>query len=219
MMRAARGKQRRQQAPSGRGGGRPRPRVRGSSPSTPLFQDRFSLWPSRFCFAIGLVVLALVGDEVGQRQAVMRGDEIDACGSSAAPCAAEDVGRAGEPGRQRADHAAVAAPEAADIVAETVVPFQERRREIAELVAARRRCPTARRSAPGRRAADRRRSRRKQRRVRRRSRVRPRPSTGARSKRKPSTPAWRTKWRKRIEDQLDDNRVLGRRSCCRCPCR
>ena len=35
-----------------------------------------------------------------------------------------------------ADHAAVAAPEAPDIVAETVVPFEVWRREIAELIAA-----------------------------------------------------------------------------------
>ena len=47
------------------------------SPSTPLFQEKFSLWPSRLLLAIRLIVLALVAHQIGQRHAVMSGDEID----------------------------------------------------------------------------------------------------------------------------------------------
>ena len=50
--------------------------------------------------------------------------------------APEHVARAGEPCRELADHAAVAAPEAPRRVAEAVVPFAPANREMAELIAA-----------------------------------------------------------------------------------
>src|SRR5207244_10722849 len=84
---------------------------------------------------IGVVVLALVADEVLQREAVVRGDEIDAR-SRAAPGALEDVARAGEARGELADHARLAFPEGTDCVAVFVVPLDPARREVAELVAA-----------------------------------------------------------------------------------
>src|SRR5262245_57516829 len=85
--------------------------------------------------AIALVVLALIADKVGKGHAVMGRNEIHCSG----PCAStggENVGRACHPGRKPPDHAAVATPEAADIVPVAVVPFEEGRSEIAELVPA-----------------------------------------------------------------------------------
>ena len=53
--------------------------IDGSSegPSTPQFQLKFSFAPSRILFAVGLVVLAFVGHQVGQRVAVVSGHEVD----------------------------------------------------------------------------------------------------------------------------------------------
>ena len=86
--------------------------------------------------AILLVVASLVRDEVHQREAVMGGDEVDG-ERPVLTVAGEDVLRSGEAPGEVADRPAVAAPEAADVVAGAVVPFEEGRREIAELVAAR----------------------------------------------------------------------------------
>ena len=59
--------------------------------------------------------------------------------------AVEKIARAGEPRGEFRTFAGIAAPEAAGAVAEAIVPFGEARRMVAELVAARARCPTARR--------------------------------------------------------------------------
>ncbi|MNM73230.1 hypothetical protein D3C81_849500 [compost metagenome] len=85
--------------------------------------------------AVGLVVLAVVADQVGQREAVVRGDEVDA-GPRAPVAPVEQVGRGRQPRGQFAALAGIAAPEAAHRVAELVVPFGKARRMVAELVPA-----------------------------------------------------------------------------------
>src|SRR6185437_8337663 len=84
--------------------------------------------------AIGLVVLLVVRDEIGQREAVMGGDEIHA---RPGPPAAmrKDVRRAGEARGEIGDDALVALPEAAHRVTVLRVPFRPTRREATELVA------------------------------------------------------------------------------------
>ncbi len=58
--------------------------------------------------AVGLVVLALVTGEIGQREAVMGREEVDA---ARARLAREGVEGAGEPRRQPPDHSAITTPE------------------------------------------------------------------------------------------------------------
>ena len=53
-------------------------RARSSSPSQPQFHERLSPEPSGWRCAVGLVVLAVVGDEVVQREPVVAGEEVDA---------------------------------------------------------------------------------------------------------------------------------------------
>ena len=95
-------------------------------------------------FEVGEVVLALVAHEVVERVAVVRRDEVDAVVRPAAAGLVEVAG-AGEPRGHRAGHAAVAAPEAADVVAVVAVPLGPTLvGERADLVTRRRR-PTLRR--------------------------------------------------------------------------
>ena len=113
-------------------------RIAGSSvgPSTPQFQLRLSSWPSRLSSPLASLCLLVVGDEVGEREAVMGGDEVDA--RPGPPAAMSN--RSAEPSRrarQRRQHAVVALPEAAHVVAVAAVPLGPARREIAELVAVR----------------------------------------------------------------------------------
>ena len=90
--------------------------------------------PVAVILAVRLVVLLVVGDEVVQREAVVRGDEVDARPGLAA-AAVEDVGRAGQARRERRRRR-LAAPEVAHRIAVLVVPFRPARREAADLVAA-----------------------------------------------------------------------------------
>ena len=84
---------------------------------------------------VGLVVLLVVGDEVGEREAVVRSDVVDArVRPPAAP--AVQVARAGEAARELADQAAVALPVRAHGVAVLVVPLGPAGGEVADLVAA-----------------------------------------------------------------------------------
>ena len=85
--------------------------------------------------AVRLVVLGRVGDEVGEREAVVRGDEVDRPRRRPRACR-EDIGRAGETGREFAREARVAAPEAPHRVAIAVVPFAPGRRKRAQPVPA-----------------------------------------------------------------------------------
>ena len=85
--------------------------------------------------AVGFVVLALVGDKVAKREAVMDDDEIDARGRRRG--AREHVARTRHSGCDLAAQSRVAAPEAARGVAKAVVPVGECGRELAEAIAAR----------------------------------------------------------------------------------
>ena len=84
--------------------------------------------------AIGLIMLVLEGGEVGERETIMRGDEVDP--ARGAMFCAKYFGRTGEPRCQRAEHTAIPAPEAADVIAVLVVPFPPAAGEIAGLIAA-----------------------------------------------------------------------------------
>src|SRR5581483_4950386 len=84
---------------------------------------------------VRLVVLLAIGDEIGEREAVMGGDEVDARRRQAAGLA-EEIRGAGETGGEIAEPA-VAAPEHPHVVAEAVVPFAPPGGKPAELVAAR----------------------------------------------------------------------------------
>ena len=90
--------------------------------------------------AVRLVVAAFVTHDVGKRIAVVRRDEIDARkGRSTALL--ENIGRAVHAFRELAGRTRIAAPEAADGVATSVVPLGPAVRECAELVAAGTRVP------------------------------------------------------------------------------
>ena len=83
---------------------------------------------------VGLVVLVLVRNQIGQGEAVMRGDEVDA--ARRAPFGGEDILGAGEPGGEFGQGSTIATPETSGGVAEPVVPFTPMGREAAELVTA-----------------------------------------------------------------------------------
>ncbi len=97
--------------------------------------------------AVGLVVLAVVADQVVEREAIVAGDEIDRVVGVPRGVAVE-VEAAADPLGQRRWPRRVAADEAADIVAEVAVQFGPAAPggKLAELVTGRPR-PTPRRSA------------------------------------------------------------------------
>lgn len=90
--------------------------------------------------AVVRVALVLVGDQVAEREAVVRGDEVDR-GVRAAAAPGVQVARSGEAVAQVADIVLGTAPEVADGVAVAVVPLRPQRREGADLVAARSHVP------------------------------------------------------------------------------
>src|SRR5439155_8238382 len=83
--------------------------------------------------AVRLVVLALVADQVMQREPVVARDEVDA---SVRPPAARlvQVARPGEPEGQLGYLAGIASPEASDAVAVLIVPLGPPHREVPYLV-------------------------------------------------------------------------------------
>src|SRR5205085_8907242 len=81
-----------------------------------------------------LVVLFVIADEVVQREAVMRGDEVDARPRASA-AVTEDVGRADDAGSDLRYQPFVALPEAPNRVAVLRVPLGPARRHFAELIA------------------------------------------------------------------------------------
>ena len=91
--------------------------------------------PVAVALLVGLVVLLVVGDEVGEREAVVGGDEVDRRERVAAVVLVE-VARAGQPLGELAD-VRLAAPEVAHRVAVDAVPLRPQDREVADLVAAR----------------------------------------------------------------------------------
>src|SRR5260221_22768 len=85
--------------------------------------------------AVGLVVLAVVADQVPQREAVVAGDEVHR--RDRPPRAGlVQVAGPGQPGRELGQRGGPAAPEVADRVAVLAVPLRPQRRELADLVAA-----------------------------------------------------------------------------------
>ena len=86
-------------------------------------------------FAVGLVVLVVVADEVVQREAVVAVTKL-MLAYGCRPLLLVQVAAAGEPRRQLRHRAAVALPEAAHGVAVLAVPLGPQHREVADLVAA-----------------------------------------------------------------------------------
>ena len=84
-------------------------------------------------FAVGVVALLRIRNDIAQREAVMRRDEIDAARRAATRV--EKILRPRNAGRKFGDADIVAAPEAPRAIAEAVVPLSERPRKLAELVA------------------------------------------------------------------------------------
>ena len=89
---------------------------------------------------VGLVVLAVVADQVAQREAVVGGHEVHR-GVRRPAVVGVQVGGARQPGGDVADPAGVEPPEVPDGVAVLVVPLAPRRREPADLVAVHARVP------------------------------------------------------------------------------
>ena len=87
-------------------------------------------------FAVGVVVLLVVGHEVAHGKAVVRRDEVDR-GHRAPGGAFVEVRGTGQAGGEFAQGRGLAAPEVADRVAVFAVPLGPLRREVAHLVAAR----------------------------------------------------------------------------------
>src|SRR5688500_14034302 len=86
-------------------------------------------------FAVRFVVLVVVGDEIVQREAVVRGDEVDASpGFTSA--VVENVSRRGEALRKLGHLAFIAFPVRAHRVAVFVIPFGPARRKLPDLVTA-----------------------------------------------------------------------------------
>ena len=85
--------------------------------------------------AIGLVVLLLVGDEVGQREPVVGRDEVDARMGTTAVRGVQ-VGTSGQAVAEVRQRLGRAAPEVPDRVPIAAVPLRPGRREVADLVAA-----------------------------------------------------------------------------------
>ena len=109
----------------------------GSSewPSTPQFELRLLRLAVPAAFAVGLVVLRAVADEVAQREAVVAGDKVDAR-VWAPPALRVEVAAAGQAAGELRHLPAVAAPELAHRVAVAAVPLGPAGREVAHLVSA-----------------------------------------------------------------------------------
>src|SRR5579871_6065741 len=74
-------------------------------------------------FAVGLVVLAVVAEQVGQRETVVHGDVVDA-GALHAAVVVEQIRRSGHAAGDFADQAAFTAPVATQGAAVAVIPFR-----------------------------------------------------------------------------------------------
>src|SRR5690606_36473525 len=86
-------------------------------------------------FAICFVMALLVGDEIAQGVAVMRGNEVDAGGGTTRGMCVE-VRAAGKAGSHFANGLRFPAPELAHTVAIATIPFAPDRREVAHLITA-----------------------------------------------------------------------------------
>src|SRR5580704_18985517 len=86
-------------------------------------------------FAVGLVVLLVIADQVVERKTVVRGDEVYA-GPGFPPVSVEDVSGGAQTGCHSAG-GVLPLPESAYCVAEFVIPFGPARRKFADLITAR----------------------------------------------------------------------------------
>src|ERR1043165_3259162 len=86
-------------------------------------------------FAVGLVVLVIVTDQILKRETVMAGDEVDAGVGGPAGLLVE-VGETGQARGELRCRAAVPLPEAAHVVPVAAIPFRPQHGEVADLVAA-----------------------------------------------------------------------------------
>jgi hypothetical protein len=75
-----------------------------------------------------------IGDEIGERETVVRDNEVDALGGGGR--GRENIGRAGQTRREIAVHAGVAVPEAARRIPKAVIPFAPAPWKGAELITA-----------------------------------------------------------------------------------
>ncbi len=105
------------------------------APSVPQFHDALSCAPSWLSSPFAQLLLRRVAHHVGQGEAVVGGDEVDAR-LRAPPAGRVEVGRAGEASAEVGGLAGVAAPEAAHGIAEAVVPLRPAAREAPGLIAA-----------------------------------------------------------------------------------
>ena len=92
-------------------------------------------FPVVVVLAVGLVVFLVVGDQVPQRETVVRGDEVDR-GHRPPGGVLVEIGRAGQPRSELVEGGGLAAPVVAHGVAVLAVPFRPLRREAADLVTA-----------------------------------------------------------------------------------
>ena len=104
-------------------------------PSTPEFHERLWSLAVAVLLAVGLVVLVVVGDEIGKCEPVVGGDEIDA-GGRATTRRSVQVGAAGEAVGEVGERLVCASPVVAHAVAVPAVPLRPQRREVADLVPA-----------------------------------------------------------------------------------
>src|SRR5262249_62383318 len=86
-------------------------------------------------FAVGLVMLFVITDQVGEREPVVRRDEIDAR-IWLAPVAFVKVTASRQTVGQVRNQSVVAAPESAHCVSINAVPFRPERGEVSDLIAA-----------------------------------------------------------------------------------
>src|SRR5690606_12618873 len=110
-------------------------RVLGRSFGTPVVAEVVVMAVAVF-FAICLVVLAVVAYDIHQREAVMRGDEVDAR-PRPATTPVKNIARGRKPGREALHAAVIALPEGADGVAILIVPLGPAGRMVAKLIAIR----------------------------------------------------------------------------------
>ena len=91
-------------------------------------------------FAVGLVVLFVVADQIVQGKAVVSGDEINARVGQPAVVAVQ-IARSGQAKAEAADLSGVAFPKAPHGVAIGRVPFGPQNRKVADLITARSEIP------------------------------------------------------------------------------
>ena len=90
--------------------------------------------PVAIILSVGLIVLVLIGNEIIERKAIMRGNEIDARPRPAAAMI-EKIGRARQTRREIGELAFFAFPIPSHRIAEAVVPLGPAGRKCADLVA------------------------------------------------------------------------------------